>query len=458
MSTIKLKEQTSAPSTPSTDEKRIYVKADGLYTINDLGVSEKIGPTVGGTVNWGDIIGTLSSQTDLQSSLDAKITNPMTESGDMVVGTTAGAPIRLANNPTSSQLFLSSVNGVTSFQPIPAQGALLYYLTPTASDVGGAFKKLTTPYSPLTTQTSTSVGTGNVLLKTYITEPNNPNRTFIPAGEYSAHVHASYTGGTRSYQILVEIWEADASGVDIQILASCGPSTVLTTSNAEYIVAEANILKSFAGSTSRVKTKVYSVGTGGSAGDVNIHLGGTSDTRVTLPAPIIDATNFVPYIGATDNLNLGTFSLTAASASLPKLSNLSTNGWVKTSGGDGTLSVVDNLGAVGAAYDGAGVALLANTKVYVVCPYAGTISGWDMIADQVGSVVIDVWKNNNAVPTIAHTITDGAKPTLSTDQIEESTTLTGWTTAVVAGDVFAFNIDSVSTITKLTITLRIKKS
>ena len=49
-----------------------------------------------------------------------------------------------------------------------------------------------------------------------------------------------------------------------------------------------------------------------------------------------------------------------------------------------------------------------------------------------------------APPTVADTITASAKPTLSSATKSEDTTLTGWTTAVTAGDVFGFMVDSAS--------------
>ena len=57
-----------------------------------------------------------------------------------------------------------------------------------------------------------------------------------------------------------------------------------------------------------------------------------------------------------------------------------------------------------------------------------------------GSIVIDVWKDTyaNFPPTVADTITASAKPTLSSATKSDDTTLTGWTTAVTAGDVFGF--------------------
>jgi hypothetical protein len=99
-------------------------------------------------------------------------------------------------------------------------------------------------------------------------------------------------------------------------------------------------------------------------------------------------------------------------------------------------------------------------KVYVPIPYDGTITGVQLLADQSGSVVVDIWKDTyaNFPPTVADTITASAKPTLSGAQKSVDTTLTGWTVAITNGDILEFNIDSVATITKLILILTIDKT
>lgn len=117
-------------------------------------------------------------------------------------------------------------------------------------------------------------------------------------------------------------------------------------------------------------------------------------------------------------------------------------------------------GAAGATLDGGGSVLSTGTyKVYIPVQYTGTITAVRLLADQSGSVVIDIWKDTyaNFPPTVADTITAAAKPTISAAQKYEDTTLSGWTTAVTAGDILEFNVDSVATITKLTIALDIQK-
>jgi len=106
--------------------------------------------------------------------------------------------------------------------------------------------------------------------------------------------------------------------------------------------------------------------------------------------------------------------------------------------------------------DGGGSAITTGQKGHIKIPFACTINQADLYADQTGSVVVDIWKDTfaNFPPTVADTITAAAKPTLSSAQKYQDTTLTGWTTSIAAGDILSYNIDSVSTITRLTITMK----
>lgn len=90
-------------------------------------------------------------------------------------------------------------------------------------------------------------------------------------------------------------------------------------------------------------------------------------------------------------------------------------------------------------------------------PFAGTIVKWTVLADAVGSIVVDVWKDTlaNYPPTVADSIAGSEKPTLSSQRTNEDSTLSTWTTAVSAGDVILFNVESVSGVTKVTIEIEI---
>lgn len=92
-------------------------------------------------------------------------------------------------------------------------------------------------------------------------------------------------------------------------------------------------------------------------------------------------------------------------------------------------------------------------------PYDCTITKVILLADQTGSVVVDIWKDTyaNYPPTVADTITAAAKPTISSAIKYEDATLTGWTTSVSKGDSLKFNVDSATTIEFLTIIFEVTK-
>jgi hypothetical protein len=104
---------------------------------------------------------------------------------------------------------------------------------------------------------------------------------------------------------------------------------------------------------------------------------------------------------------------------------------------------------------GTGTALTPGIQGDLRCDFACTITGWALMADQTGSLIVDVWKQalGSYPPTVANSITGASPPTISAGLKGSSTTLTGWTTNVNGGDVFRFNVNSNSAITRCTIAL-----
>lgn len=116
-------------------------------------------------------------------------------------------------------------------------------------------------------------------------------------------------------------------------------------------------------------------------------------------------------------------------------------------------------GVIGFVFDGNGTALVVGSKCRITVPFACTITANRMLADQAGSVVVDIWKDTyaNYPATIADTIVAAAKPTISAAAKSEDTTLTGWTLSVAAGDTLIANIDSCSAITQLLVQLKVTR-
>ena len=109
--------------------------------------------------------------------------------------------------------------------------------------------------------------------------------------------------------------------------------------------------------------------------------------------------------------------------------------------------------------DGGGLVIPAGIKGDLEIPFACTIKRATLLADQSGSIVIDIWKDAyaNFPPTDADSITASAPPTITTATKSQDSTLTDWTKAITAGDILRFNVDSITDIQRVTVSLYVEK-
>ncbi len=127
----------------------------------------------------------------------------------------------------------------------------------------------------------------------------------------------------------------------------------------------------------------------------------------------------------------------------------------------GSTPVSDNVktGSFGITVENPNLPLTTGYKGHVTIPYDGTIVSWQLLADQDGSVVVDVWKSSfeDGLPTLADTITGSQKPTLTNESLAKSTTISEWNVSVTSGDIIGFNIDSVSTVRRINLVVKVVK-
>jgi hypothetical protein len=119
------------------------------------------------------------------------------------------------------------------------------------------------------------------------------------------------------------------------------------------------------------------------------------------------------------------------------------------------------IAAITYVIDGGGSVPSTGVKGDLLIPFACTINSATLQADVSGSAVVDIWKKTytpSSPPTVANTITAAALPTLTTAQSSQDATLTGWTTAIAANDMLRFNLNSVTTCTRITLTLKVTKT
>jgi hypothetical protein len=133
-----------------------------------------------------------------------------------------------------------------------------------------------------------------------------------------------------------------------------------------------------------------------------------------------------------------------------------------TSSGSMVTALKANLksATLGITIDGAGSAITTGVKGYLEIPFDYTITQATLTADQSGSIVVDVWKDTyaNYPPTDLDSITASAPPTITAAVKSQDSTLTGWTLTGAKGDVLGFNVDSITTITRATLTLQVTKT
>lgn len=113
--------------------------------------------------------------------------------------------------------------------------------------------------------------------------------------------------------------------------------------------------------------------------------------------------------------------------------------------------------------DGIGAEIVPGIQGYIEIPFDCTIVQASLLADQTGSIVVDLFKSAYAdfdpptTPDSSDKITASAPPTIAADTKDQDTTLTGWTTSLVEGDILAVNVNSVTDIERCTLSLRVTR-
>ena len=122
--------------------------------------------------------------------------------------------------------------------------------------------------------------------------------------------------------------------------------------------------------------------------------------------------------------------------------------------------ITDEEVAITFIIDGGGSAITTGIKGDLEIPFACTIVRATMLADQSGSIVVDVWKDTyaNYPPIDGDSITASAPPTITTATKSQDSTLTGWTKAIATGSTLRFNVDSCTTIERCTLALKVTKT
>jgi hypothetical protein len=177
---------------------------------------------------------------------------------------------------------------------------------------------MSTPASVGAAQTivSGTLTTGTTTLANFATVAGVPNVTFVPAGVCTCYITAKVdaVAGSKTVQLVAEFYQRTSGGTET-LMATSAQTINLTTLDAAYIFQGAIPSSLVFVATDRLVTRVRGVVTGaGNDVIVTLTIEGTTAARSESPSATVDATNFVPYSGATANLDLGSKTLTTTGA------------------------------------------------------------------------------------------------------------------------------------------------
>jgi hypothetical protein len=117
------------------------------------------------------------------------------------------------------------------------------------------------------------------------------------------------------------------------------------------------------------------------------------------------------------------------------------------------VGIKDNIGFV---VDGGGSVVTTGTKkARRIVPVNCTITGWTLLADQIGSTVVTVKRCTYANYPTTSAISGTEKPTLSSVIKNQDLSLSTWTTSLTAGDILEISVDSATTITSFVLNIHI---
>ena len=154
--------------------------------------------------------------------------------------------------------------------------------------------------------------TGGVLMQEFATNVGFPGITVIQPGEFRVYYESKKSSGGQNYWTYAVVLKRNLAGtetvIDTTELSTVTSENTLQNVSVGFLVTENISLLS----SDRLVVKIYAQ-MQSSTSDVDLYYDDATYARLTLPSASVDATNFVPYVGATKDLDMGFFDVTADS-------------------------------------------------------------------------------------------------------------------------------------------------
>lgn len=452
-------ESLNQPTPPPTTDNLLYYK-NAITELAWLGIGSGlqisngsliVTASVAASATWGNIVGTLSNQSDLQAALDAKqgldatltALAALTTAADKLIYTTGSDTFSTTDFTSAARSLLDDAStsamrttlGLaigTDVQAYDADLAAIAALSAPVADRILFYDQSAGGYAHLSMGTNISISgtTLNVSSGTATLGDGDYGDITASGGgtvltiDNDAVTYAKIQNVSATDKIL---GRSSVGAGDIEEIACTAAGRALLDD------ADAAAQRTTLGLVIGTNVQAY-------------------DAELAAIAGLTSAADRLPYFTGSGTAALATF--TAAGRAL--VDDADASAQRTTLGlaiGTDVLAYNANLlkGVLPFIIDGGGAVITTGVKGDIYIPVGLTITGVIVVADQSGSIVIDLWKDTytNFAPTVADTITASAKPTLSAATKSKDTTLTGWTTSCAADTFIRVNVDSVSTVTRV---------
>jgi len=277
---------------------------------------------VTGTTFTGTFIGDGSQLTGITAAIVTGLTwNPNTLTVTSSDGSSASTTISAFTafnysdgTQQNGRVLTSDANGNASWEA-PAVGSLLAYFFNNLSAGTSTYYQAKTDPQTGALQTITNNNVINLQqLAGFITDVGEPGTTFIPAGIVNLHIHAANTNSGRATQLFFSLHKRTSGGTETTLGVSNNTPTI-GSGQASY-TTDLSITATTLNVTDRLVVKIFAnVTGGGTAPNIALYTADNTLSRVELPSTIVSLANYVPYTGATTDVNLGGFGLTATTLS-----------------------------------------------------------------------------------------------------------------------------------------------
>ena len=207
-------------------------------------------------------------------------------------------------------------------------------------------------------------------------------------------------------------------------------------------------------------TSIEISGSTGGAGTLKLPNVTAGEVGTGYTITISDANSYISGLTIEPNASDTSFKINGESSvvtytkGIPiKLSYEGFGNWILVTG-----DATDSIKTFGIVIDGGDSAITTGIKGDLVIPYNLRILSWQILANQSGNIQIDIWKDNyaNFPPTSADSIVASDYPLISGADRNTGNSLTGWTTQILKDDILRFNVDSITAIKRVTLTLKAK--